>query len=76
MSESDRPLIRISSAFAEAGVAVRLGCLTARVSVREDDPATKEALAELADRLELVFLQNQLLRLLLFCLREACPLYA
>ena len=37
MIESDRPLIRLSGAFADAGVSVRLGCLTARVTVREDD---------------------------------------
>ncbi len=51
MTREDHPEIRISSSFAEAGVRVRLGCLTARVSVREDDPATKEAVSELATRL-------------------------
>ena len=51
MTGSDRPEIRISEGFAEAGVAVRLGCLAARVAVREDDPATKEAVAGLARRL-------------------------
>ena len=51
MTREDHPEIRISSGFAEAGVRVRLGCLTARVSVREDDPATKEAVSELATRL-------------------------
>jgi len=51
MSVDDHPEVRISPAFADAGVAVRLGCLWARVTVREDDPATKEALAALADRL-------------------------
>ena len=51
MSPDDHPEIRISSGFAEAGVAVRLGCLTARVAVRQDDPATREAIADLAARL-------------------------
>lgn len=51
MTESDRPNIRISADFAESGVAVRLGCLAARIAVREDDPATKQAVADLAERL-------------------------
>lgn len=51
MTVDDHPEIRISPAFAEAGVTVRLGCLSARVAVREDDPATKDALAALAERL-------------------------
>jgi DNA/RNA-binding domain of Phe-tRNA-synthetase-like protein len=51
MTREDHPEIRISSGFAEAGVRVRLGCLTARVSVREDDPATKQAVSDLAVRL-------------------------
>lgn len=51
MTADAHPEIRLSPAFAEAGVTVRLGCLTARVTVREDDPATKEALAALALRL-------------------------
>ncbi len=51
MNREAHPEIRISDGFAEAGVAVRLGCLTSRVAVREDDPATKEAVAELAARL-------------------------
>ncbi|HEX9767766.1 MAG TPA: phenylalanine--tRNA ligase beta subunit-related protein [Kiloniellales bacterium] len=51
MTPDDHPEIRISPAFAGAGVTVRLGCLTARVAVREDDPATKAALADHALRL-------------------------
>ena len=51
MTREDHPEIRISPGFAEAGVRVRLGCLTARVSVREDDPATKQAVSDLAVRL-------------------------
>ncbi len=51
MPREDHPEIRLSPAFAAAGVTVSLGCLTARVAVREDDPATKEALAALALRL-------------------------
>ena len=51
MTESDRPEIRISPGFAEAGATVRLGCLVAGVAVREDDPATKAAVADLAGRL-------------------------
>ena len=51
MTREDHPEIRISSGFAEAGVRVRLGCLTARVVVREDDPATKQAVSDLAVRL-------------------------
>ncbi len=45
MAETDAPRIAISPAFAEAGVAVRLGCLAAEVEVREDDPGAAEALA-------------------------------
>jgi DNA/RNA-binding domain of Phe-tRNA-synthetase-like protein len=45
------PEIRISPAFAGAGVTVSLGCLAARVAVREDDTATKAALADMAGRL-------------------------
>jgi DNA/RNA-binding domain of Phe-tRNA-synthetase-like protein len=51
MTSNDYPEIRISPSFAEAGVRVRLGCLTARVVVREDDPATKQAVSDLAVRL-------------------------
>jgi DNA/RNA-binding domain of Phe-tRNA-synthetase-like protein len=51
MPPDDHPEIRISPAFAETGVSVSLGCLTARVAVREGDPATKEVLAGLAGRL-------------------------
>jgi DNA/RNA-binding domain of Phe-tRNA-synthetase-like protein len=51
MTREDHPEIRISPGFAEAGVRVRLGCLTARVSVREDDSATKQAVSDLAVRL-------------------------
>jgi len=51
MTESDRPEICIAAAFADAGVAVRLGCIAAEVAVREDDPATKSAVADLARRL-------------------------
>jgi len=51
MIREDHPEIRISSAFAEAGVRVFLGCLSARVVVREDDPATKQAISDLAMRL-------------------------
>lgn len=51
MSPDDHPQIRISPVFAESGVAVHLGCLTAQVAVREDDPATKRAVADLAERL-------------------------
>jgi DNA/RNA-binding domain of Phe-tRNA-synthetase-like protein len=48
MTREDHPETRISSTFAEAGVRVRLGCLSARVVVREDDPATKQAVSDLA----------------------------
>ncbi len=51
MIREDHPEIRISSAFAEAGVRVFLGCLSARVVVREDDPAAKQAISDLAMRL-------------------------
>jgi DNA/RNA-binding domain of Phe-tRNA-synthetase-like protein len=51
MTREDHLEIRISSGFAEAGVRMRLGCLTARVVVREDDPATKQAVSDLAVRL-------------------------
>ncbi len=51
MTREDHPEIRISSGFAEAGVRMRLGCLTARVVVREDEPATKQAVSDLAVRL-------------------------
>jgi DNA/RNA-binding domain of Phe-tRNA-synthetase-like protein len=51
VTREDHPEIRISPGFAEAGVALRLGCLSARVTVREDDPATKQAVADLATRL-------------------------
>jgi DNA/RNA-binding domain of Phe-tRNA-synthetase-like protein len=51
MTHAPHPEIRISPAFAAAGVQVRLGCLAARVTVRADDPATKAALAALAGRL-------------------------
>ena len=55
MTETGAPKIAISPAFAEAGVAVRLGCLAAEVEVREDDPGAAEALArrmaELAESL-------------------------
>ncbi|MEE8145828.1 MAG: phenylalanine--tRNA ligase beta subunit-related protein [Kiloniellales bacterium] len=49
MSES--PEILISPAFAASGVNVALGCLTARVSVREDDPDTTAALSRLSAEL-------------------------
>jgi DNA/RNA-binding domain of Phe-tRNA-synthetase-like protein len=52
MTPNDHPEIRISPAFAAAGVTVRLAGLTARVKVRDDDAATREALADLARRLE------------------------
>lgn len=52
MTDSEHPRLHIAPGFAEAGVAVRLGCLKARVAVREDDPATKLALSDLAVRLE------------------------
>ncbi len=51
MTSNDHPKIRISPGFAEAGVRVRLGCLSARVAVREDDPATRQAVSDLAVRL-------------------------
>jgi len=51
MTVDTYPEIRLSPAFAEAGVTVRLGCLRARVAVRDDDPATNEALAAIAARL-------------------------
>lgn len=41
--------IRISPAFAAAGVGVRLGCLEAEVRVRADDPDTAAALERAAD---------------------------
>ena len=52
MTGSDHPKIRISTDFAEAGLAVRLGCLAAGVTVRDDDPSTKQALADIAVRVE------------------------
>jgi DNA/RNA-binding domain of Phe-tRNA-synthetase-like protein len=45
------PEIRIDPGFAEAGVEVALGCVTARVAVRADDPASAAALARLAETL-------------------------
>ena len=45
------PEILISPAFAASGVKVALGCLTARVSVREDDPDTTAALSQLSAEL-------------------------
>ena len=48
---SDSPEILISPVFAASGVNVALGCLTARVSVREDDPDTTAALSRLSAEL-------------------------
>jgi DNA/RNA-binding domain of Phe-tRNA-synthetase-like protein len=45
------PEILISPAFAASGVKVALGCLTARVSVRTDDPDTAAALSRLSTEL-------------------------